>query len=382
LIVTAQDGSVRRVHLASGVVLDEFDGRAFGKLMASALSSDGRTLVTTGVAGRITIWDLGAGAVVRVLAHPLEERAAILFSELTLDRQRLVTASDDGVVRLWDAATGAILHQAEVPGAERVAVDRDGRRVLVASDARDKPPVVIDATTGAEIARLTGITRLVSGVASSRDGRAFALALYDGSVRVIDAATGAETARIAVAPTRLSAVTFDPEGNPVAADESGKVWLLDRATGSVKRWFAAHTTWIQDIEYSADGKRLVTAGRQDHTVKVWDAATGALQLTLSGHKNNVMRASFSPDGAWIATTSVDNTAMVWDARTGELAWTFVGPAYTAAWSADGTQLFTTGIDGFAAVFSLGEPPRSPAALAAELSARSPWLLVDGRLQPR
>jgi WD40 repeat protein len=382
LLVTAQDGSVRRIHLASGFVLDEFDSRAFGKLMAGALSPDGRTLVTTGVAGRITLWNLGVGSVVRVLAPPGNERESIYYSELTHDKQRLVTASGDGVVRLWDAATGAILQQVEVPDAVRVAIGGDARRVLVATHVRDKPPVVIDATTGAHIATVAGITQLVSDVASSRDARAFALALYDGSVRVIDAATGAETARIAVDAGRLSAVTFDPEGNPVAAGESGKVWMLDRATGTVKRSFAAHTTWIQDIEYSADGKRLVTAGRQDHTVKVWDAATGTLQLTLSGHKNNVMRASFSPDGTWIATTGVDNTAMVWDATSGELAWTFVGPAYTAEWSADSKQLFTTGIDGFAAVFSLGEAPRPPGVLAADLAARSPWILVDGRLRPR
>jgi WD40 repeat protein len=199
---------------------------------------------------------------------------------------------------------------------------------------------------------------------------------------VVDAATGAQTARIAVDTGRLSAVTFDPDGNPVAAGENGKVWIIDRTTGAVKRSFTAHATWIQDIEYSPDGKRLVTAGRQDHTVKVWDAATATLQLTLSGHKNNVMRASFSPDGTWIATSSVDNTALVWDATTGELAWTLVGPAYTAEWTADGKQLITTGTHGFVAAFPVGEPPRPPAVLAAELAARSPWALVDGRLQPR
>ena len=382
LLVTGQDGSVRRVHLGSGVVLDEFDCRAFGKLMATALSPDGHTMVTTGVAGRITVWDLGAGTAVRVLPHPIDERAEIDFSELTHDKQRFVTVSDDGMIRVWDAATGAILHQVVVPHAERIAIGGDARRVLVGTTTRAAPAFLIDATTGATIASFEADHRLVSGVASSRDGRAFALALYDGSVRVLDAATGAETAHIAVDTGRLSAVTFDPEGNPVAAGESGKVWILDRATATVKRSFAAHTTWIQDIEYSADGKRLVTAGRQDHTVKVWDAATDTLQLTLSGHKNNVMRASFSPDGAWIATTGVDNTALVWDAASGELAWSFLGPAYTAEWSADSKQLFTTGIDGFIAVFTLGEDRRPPGALAAELTARSPWALVDGRLQPR
>jgi WD40 repeat protein len=264
----------------------------------------------------------------------------------------------------------------------RVAVGRDEHRVLVATSSRDRPAVVLDMVTGATVANLDGLGTIASSIASSRDGGAFALALYDGSVRMIDAVTGAQTARIPVENGRLSAVAFDPDGNPVAAAESGKVWFLDRATASARRSFAAHTTWIQDLEFSADGKRLVTAGRQDHAVKVWDPATGALQLTLTGHKNNVMNAAFSPDGTWIASVSVDNTALVWDAATGGLAWTLLGPGFTAAWSADGKQLYTTGIDGFIAAFALGEDPRPPAVLAAELAARSPWVLVDGRLQPR
>jgi WD40 repeat protein len=47
---------------------------------------------------------------------------------------------------------------------------------------------------------------------------------------------------------------------------------------------------------------------------VWDAKTGAEALTLKGHTDRVLSASFSPDGTRIVTASDDSTARVWDAR--------------------------------------------------------------------
>jgi WD40 repeat protein len=49
---------------------------------------------------------------------------------------------------------------------------------------------------------------------------------------------------------------------------------------------------------------------------VWDAKTGAVLATLSGHTAPVNDASFSPDGARIVTASNDGTARLWDAQTG------------------------------------------------------------------
>ena len=37
---------------------------------------------------------------------------------------------------------------------------------------------------------------------------------------------------------------------------------------------------------------------------------------LSGHYNNVLSCTFSPDGAVVATASADTRLIVWDANTG------------------------------------------------------------------
>jgi tetratricopeptide (TPR) repeat protein len=78
------------------------------------------------------------------------------------------------------------------------------------------------------------------------------------------------------------------------------------------------------VAFSPDGQRIVT-GSDDHTAKVWEAATGRELLTLKGHSSGVTSAAFSPDGQRIVTGGRDKTARVWQAAR---------PEEVAAWQAE------------------------------------------------
>jgi WD40 repeat protein len=65
----------------------------------------------------------------------------------------------------------------------------------------------------------------------------------------------------------------------------------------------------------------VLSGSHDYTVKLWDAATGALIRTFEGHSRDVYSVAFSPDGARILSGSgdifgMDKTVKLWNAVTG------------------------------------------------------------------
>ena len=53
---------------------------------------------------------------------------------------------------------------------------------------------------------------------------------------------------------------------------------------------------------SPDGTWIVSAS-DDHTLKIWDAATGAERATLTGHTSGVKGCAVSPDGTWIVSAS-------------------------------------------------------------------------------
>ncbi|MGT2532677.1 hypothetical protein ACU4GG_40655 [Streptomyces nojiriensis] len=48
-----------------------------------------------------------------------------------------------------------------------------------------------------------------------------------------------------------------------------------------------------------------------HRSRHADRTTGTCATTLTGHTNEVHEVAISPDGAWLATTSIDQTSRIW-----------------------------------------------------------------------
>lgn len=110
---------------------------------------------------------------------------------------------------------------------------------------------------------------------------------------------------------------FSPDGTRILVwdwfNGSGQLQLWEAQTGSLVATLSGHTKKLNGVRFSPDSGLIVTAS-DDQTARVWDGHTGGLIVVLKGLLGDsaaVTGASFSSDGKLIVTASADGTARVW-----------------------------------------------------------------------
>ena len=166
----------------------------------------------------------------------------------------------------------------------------------------------------------------VLALALSPTGREVASGGYN-ELLLWDAATGALKRRISGLPQQLHSIVFVGNGSKVLCGggvpgEYGELAIIDLATG-VRKVIDTFPDMVSCAAVSRDGRRLA-AGCVDCSVRCYSASDfGALWVSRV-HSDCITSVDFSADGRFVASGSKDFTVKVNDAATGALFTTYNG----------------------------------------------------------
>jgi hypothetical protein len=290
------------------------------------LSDDGRLLAALAHNWQVGLWDLGSGALLRVLDAPrggVEDDAALAFDP---EGRRLACTAGEGA-KLWDAATGKELAAWRLPaGARDLLVFRPGGELI---SARAEPnghgsvpvcrvrnllgphperPVAsiteFDRHLLDEVLTPDGGTLVVEGIARTPSGQRRAIKAYDPL-------TGAGRWEVSSTNPVLSAtLTLDPTGRLLAVRTDGHAGgiLLDVATGTAREHVAPFPLALAPGAEHRVSAGWPGAGEQGYAL----ARRGdpAPRLALGLETMPSFRPVFSRDGRLLAWSNGDGTVSV------------------------------------------------------------------------
>lgn len=219
----------------------------------------------------------------------------------------------------------------------------------IASAAQDGKVILYEVATGRVRREFGGHAGQVFAVTFNRDSSHLASGGEGGRVIIHDVLSGFDI-RTYEAPDAgtVFAVDYSPNNAILAAGyESGEIILWSLRSDTIIQRVQAHDARIWDLEFTADGLRIVTAS-DDATARVFDALTGAELVVFDEHPQRIHSVDIADGRNLVATAGAGNNSIyLWDLNTGESRLRIAGHAdqvYDAEFSPNERELISSSQD--------------------------------------
>jgi WD40 repeat protein len=246
-----------------------------------------------------------------------------LFVAVTPDEKTFACPGEDMKIVVWDRATSKALHR--LAGHKDYALcgafASDGK--TLATGGMDKCVRLWNVVSGRQVRTLKRHEQSVRWLGFCRDGTTLVSASGD-RICMWKSASGELIREFRAPRDNITAATLSPNGSQVAAlgrDGSIMVWNLD--TGREIHPFTRHQGAVNALEFSRDGKLLISGGRD--AILLWDFSNRSLIRKLGPRGTHAERLVLLADGNQLLVGSSYHAPELWNLSMGKPIKKFQGP---------------------------------------------------------
>ncbi|KAJ3517604.1 hypothetical protein NLJ89_g401 [Agrocybe chaxingu] len=317
------------------------------------------------------IWDITDGEVIVKLTGHTDSVTSAVWST---DGELIATGGMDGKVRVWrrvgkaDYRTWEFL--TELQGPDEVMFLRwHPKGTVLLAGGNDSTLWLWQLPSGTTMQVLAGHSGPVNCGSFTPDGKRIISADQDGNLIFWDPRSSTPLFKLGPDDARfnldgITSIGVNPSSTlAIVGGAAGGVRVVSLSKGGVTGTLGGHTEGesIEAIEFveltgsASTGPGVVATGATDGKVCIWDLSTMRLRATLE-HEDAIttLLAHPTPKGYLLVSASADRTLKTWDARSGTLLRTHTGhrgPVLGASLGLDGSVVVSAGDDGLCMVYT-------------------------------
>eukprot|EP01122_Echinamoeba_exundans_P008895 TRINITY_DN302_c0_g2_i3.p1 TRINITY_DN302_c0_g2~~TRINITY_DN302_c0_g2_i3.p1 ORF type:complete len:352 (-),score=51.77 TRINITY_DN302_c0_g2_i3:20-1075(-) len=259
----------------------------------------------------------------------------------------LATGSSDGLARIWDAK-GNLKHKLQKHTSHIFALKWSKSGDYLLSGSADNLAIVWDTSSGTAKQIFDFHTHPCLDV-DWRNNTSFATCSGDMLIHVCELGKTKPVATFSGHSSEVNSIRWDPQGQILAScsdDKTAKLWRID--SSKPVQDLKGHDLDVYTVRWSPTGPgsknpskpALLATASFDRTVKLWDTSSGNCLQTLDRHEEAVYSISFSPDGEYIASGSLDRCLNIWSVKDGALVKSYKGSGSIndVSWSSGGERV--------------------------------------------
>jgi WD40 repeat protein len=241
----------------------------------------------------------------RIVINPMGHSAKIHNILFTPDGQRIISISEDKTIRMWNPETGEMIKKFESQigdGPEGMfycsAISPDGKLLAVAgypvSSESENYIVVIDLEKNTQVATAVGHTNVINTLSFSGSGNFLASGGDDNTVKIWKVDNSASLANVTTInlTSPISSVSFNPKTQDLAvAQQSEDIFVyalasLDKGLSKlVPKTLKKHSGVIDKVVYSPDGAFLASSSFNNELI-LWNNAGTVVKAFPSAYPGN------------------------------------------------------------------------------------------------